>query len=36
MKKWQCIVCGHIHRGDMPPANCPKCGVLKEKFKEVE
>ena len=34
MKKRQCTVCGHIHRGDSPPERCAKCGVPKEKFVE--
>lgn len=31
MKKWKCV-CGYIHDGDNPPANCPKCGAPAEKF----
>lgn len=34
MKKFVCTVCGYIHEGDMPPANCPQCKVPAEKFKE--
>ena len=30
-KKWKCV-CGYIHDGDNPPAQCPKCGALGEKF----
>jgi hypothetical protein len=30
-KKWKCV-CGYIHDGDNPPANCPKCGAPAEKF----
>ena len=26
MKKWKCV-CGYIHDGDEPPAQCPKCGA---------
>jgi len=29
---WRCAVCGYIHRGDEPPADCPVCGVSKEEF----
>ena len=31
-KKWKCGVCGYIHDGYQPPARCPKCGALAEKF----
>ncbi|WP_073185762.1 rubredoxin-like domain-containing protein [Anaerosphaera aminiphila] len=30
--KWECVVCGYIHEGDMPPEFCPICGVGREKF----
>lgn len=30
-KKWKCV-CGYIHDGDQPPAQCPKCGAPAEKF----
>lgn len=39
MNKWRCNVCGHIHEGDKPPAECPICGVGAEDFtvmKELE
>ena len=29
---WKCSVCGMLHEGDAPPAFCPKCGALAEKF----
>ena len=32
MKKWRCTVCGYIHRGPEPPAQCPVCGVGPEAF----
>ncbi|MDL2224918.1 FAD-dependent oxidoreductase [Eubacteriales bacterium OttesenSCG-928-M02] len=32
MKAWRCSVCGHIHRGDIPPKKCPVCGADREKF----
>ena len=34
MKKWVCSVCGYVHEGDTPPANCPQCKVPAEKFTE--
>ena len=34
MKKWVCGICGYIHEGDAPPANCPQCKAPAEKFKE--
>ena len=34
MKKWVCSVCGHVHEGENPPAECPVCHVPAEKFKE--
>ncbi|MCG8637968.1 MAG: rubredoxin [Desulfobacterales bacterium] len=36
MKKWQCIVCKYIHKGDEPPEKCPVCGVPREKFVLLE
>jgi nitrite reductase (NADH) large subunit len=24
---WRCEVCGYVHTGDAPPAECPVCGV---------
>ncbi len=35
MKKFVCPVCGYVHEGEMPPAECPICKVSGEKFKEV-
>ena len=35
MKKWKCV-CGYIHDGDQPPAQCPKCGAVAEKFTLLE
>lgn len=29
---WKCSVCGMLHEGDAPPAQCPKCGAPAEKF----
>ena len=34
--KYVCPVCGYIHEGDNPPAECPVCHVSGEKFKAVE
>ena len=35
MKKWKCV-CGYIHDGDSPPANCPKCGAPADKFTQLD
>ena len=32
MKKWVCTVCGYIHEGENPPAECPVCKAPAEKF----
>ena len=34
MKKWVCPVCGYVHEGDQPPAECPKCKAPGSKFFE--
>ena len=34
MSKWVCQVCGYVHEGDQPPAECPVCHVGSEKFTE--
>ena len=34
--KYVCPVCGYIHEGDNPPAECPVCHVAGDKFKVVE
>ena len=36
LKKWRCTVCGYIHEGDTPPAECPICGVGPDKFELIE
>ena len=36
MAKWVCTVCGYVHEGDQPPAQCPVCKQPAEKFKKVE
>ena len=35
-KKWKCEVCGYIHDGDQPPAECPKCGAPAEQFTALD
>ena len=32
MKKWRCKICGYIHEGELPPANCPVCDATSEYF----
>ena len=34
MKKFVCTVCGYVHEGDQPPAECPTCKAPASKFKE--
>ena len=34
MKTFVCSVCGYVHTGDAPPANCPQCKAPAEKFTE--
>ncbi len=36
MAKWVCTVCGYVHEGDQPPAECPVCHAPAEKFKKSE
>ena len=36
MKKWLCRVCGYEHEGDVPPKECPICGVGPEEFTLME
>ena len=36
MKKWVCPVCGYVHEGDTPPAECPQCHVDGSKFTEMK
>ncbi|ABI69348.1 putative flavoprotein [Syntrophomonas wolfei subsp. wolfei str. Goettingen G311] len=33
--RWRCLVCGHIHVGEEPPAICPACGVGPENFVQM-
>ncbi len=34
MKKFVCTVCGYVHEGDAPPAQCPICKAPASKFVE--
>jgi rubrerythrin len=34
MKTYVCSVCGYVHVGDQPPAQCPQCKAPREKFAE--
>lgn len=34
MKKFVCTICGYVHEGNEPPANCPQCKAPAEKFVE--
>ena len=34
--KFVCTVCGYVHEGDNPPAECPICHAPAEKFKAQE
>ncbi len=34
MKTFICSVCGYVHEGDAPPAECPQCKAPASKFKE--
>jgi len=34
MKKFVCTVCGYVHEGDTPPAQCPICKAPADKFVE--
>lgn len=36
MKLFKCEVCGYIHSGEEVIDKCPKCGVGKDKFVEIE
>ena len=36
MAKYVCSVCGYVHEGDEPPAECPVCHVGADKFNKVE
>ncbi len=32
---FRCLVCGYLHDGNEPPAQCPKCGSDSSHFTEV-
>ncbi|SHJ20231.1 Rubrerythrin [Malonomonas rubra DSM 5091] len=34
MKKFVCVICGYVHEGDCPPAECPTCKAPADKFVE--
>ena len=36
MAKYVCSVCGYVHEGDEPPAECPVCHAPAEKFVKQE
>ncbi len=35
-KKFRCLVCGYVHEGENPPAECPQCHVKSDKFVEIK
>lgn len=35
-KAWRCQVCGYIHYGDEPPAECPVCGASASDFEAID
>jgi len=35
-KQWKCTVCGYLHEGAEPPANCPVCGADRSQFIPLE
>jgi len=35
-RKFRCLVCGYVHEGDNPPAECPVCHAKADKFVEVK
>ncbi len=36
MAKYVCSVCGYVHEGDAPPAECPQCKAPASKFVKQE
>ena len=36
MKSWICNVCGYVHEGPEPPAECPQCGAPSDAFEAEE
>ena len=35
-KKFRCLVCGYVHEGENPPAECPVCRAKASKFVEIK
>lgn len=31
-ERWECSVCGYVHRGSSPPAQCPNCRAKSDSF----
>ncbi len=31
-ERWECSVCGYVHRGSSPPAQCPQCRAKSDSF----
>lgn len=31
-ERWECTVCGYVHRGSAPPSQCPKCHSKSDAF----
>jgi rubrerythrin len=36
MKRYVCQICGYVHYGDAPPAECPQCKAPASKFTESQ
>ena len=34
--KWVCKVCGYVHEGDEPPAECPTCKAPASQFEQMD
>jgi len=34
--RWKCSVCGYLHEGTEPPANCPCCSHPREHFEPAD
>lgn len=34
-RAWRCRICGHVHLGEQPPAECPVCFFPASAFREV-
>jgi len=33
--KFECQVCGYVHKGDAPPDYCPVCAVASDEFEQI-